>query len=166
MVERQLPKLHTRVRFPSPAPSFPNFPANSATSRSTRSRTRMASTIANGGAGGDGCLQCMPLNQSMVLHVGAAEEDEARLELLHVDEEGHGKLRFLCRICVSFAPRRLILPSPTRGEGEKRALRALCLRRAGRGRTHGKYKYCSSVRPTAWRLSTEHLSIVSSVVLK
>jgi hypothetical protein len=23
MVERQLPKLHTRVRFPSPAPVFP-----------------------------------------------------------------------------------------------------------------------------------------------
>src|SRR5207249_12257748 len=29
MAERQLPKLHTRVRFPSPAPSPNNFPKRS-----------------------------------------------------------------------------------------------------------------------------------------
>ena len=33
-------------------------------------------------------------------------------------------------------------------------------------RCHRRYKYCSNVRPTACRLSTEHLSIVSWVVLK
>ncbi len=30
---------------------------------------------------------------------------------------------------------------------------------------HGKYRYCVSVRPTASRLCTEHLSGVSCVVL-
>ena len=44
MVERQLPKLHTRVRFPSPAPKFAQQTANAASGRHVSRQLFRAST--------------------------------------------------------------------------------------------------------------------------